>query len=80
MTIDTNTVVSMTEANQNFSKVTRVVDKYGKAVIFKNNAPRYLILEFPRENQFETASKEEVLASSSKLMDKYDNAFKELAK
>ena len=82
MTIDTNTntVVSMTEANQNFSKVTRVVDKYGKAVIFKNNAPRYLILEFPQENQFETASKEEILASSSKLMDKYDNAFKELAK
>ena len=42
MTIDTNTVVSMTEANQNFSKVARVVDKYGQAVVFKNNAPRYL--------------------------------------
>ena len=47
MTIDTNTVVSMTEANQNFSKVTRVVDAYGKAVIFKNNAPRYLVVDFP---------------------------------
>ena len=39
MMIDTSTVVSMTDANQNFSKVTRVVDQKGRAVIFKNNAP-----------------------------------------
>lgn len=60
MMIDTRTVVSMTEANQNFSKVCRIVDEYGRAVIFKNNAPRYLVLEFiekerdtntPRENE-----------------------------
>ena len=46
MTIDTNTVVSMSEANQNFSKVTRIVDQYGRAVVFKNNAPRYMIIDF----------------------------------
>ena len=39
MNIDTNTIVSMTEANQNFSMVTRIVDQYGTAVIFKNNKP-----------------------------------------
>ena len=41
MTIDTNTMVSITEANQNFSKVTRMVDEKGSAVILKNNVPRY---------------------------------------
>ena len=41
MMIDTNTIISMTEANQNFSMVTRIVDRYGTAVIFKNNKPRY---------------------------------------
>lgn len=80
MTIDTNTVVSMTEANQNFSKVARIVDTYGKAVVFKNNAPRYLVLEFSAADKSETASTEEVLASSKRLMDQYDDAFKELAK
>ena len=80
MTIDTNTVVSMTDANQNFSKVTRVVDTYGRAVIFKNNTPRYLIIDFPIADKVETASTEDVLASASKLMDLYDDAFKELAK
>ena len=80
MTIDTNTVVSMTDANQNFSKVTKIVDKYGRAVVFKNNIPRYLVIDFQIADNSETASNEDVLASSDKLMDKYDDAFKELAK
>jgi antitoxin Phd len=80
MTIDTNTVVSMTDANQNFSKVTKIVDKYGRAIVFKNNAPRYLVIDFQAADNSETASDEDVLASSCKLMDKYDDAFKELAK
>ena len=41
MTIDTNSMISITEANQNFSKVARVVDEHGTAVILKNNVPRY---------------------------------------
>lgn len=80
MTIDTNTVVSMTDANQNFSKVVRVVDNYGRAVIFKNNAPRYIVIEFSIADKVETASDEDVLASSNKMMSLYDDAFKELAK
>ena len=36
MTIDTNTMVSISEANQNFSKVARLVDECGSAVILKN--------------------------------------------
>lgn len=43
MTIDTNTMISITEANQNFSKVAKVVDEHGTAVILKNNVPRYLV-------------------------------------
>lgn len=80
MTIDTNTVVSMTDANQNFSKVTKVVDKYGRAVVFKNNVPRYLVIDFSIADNVENATNDDVLASSSKLMDMYDDAFKELAK
>ena len=48
MTIDTNTMISITEANQNFSKVTKVVDEHGTAVILKNNVPRYLVIDFSR--------------------------------
>lgn len=45
MTIDTNAIVSMTEANQNFSRVTRIAEQKGQAVIFKNNRPKYLLLD-----------------------------------
>ena len=45
MTIDTNTIVSVSEANQNFSRVTRIADANGQAVIFKNNRPKYLLVD-----------------------------------
>ena len=48
MNINTKNIVSITEANQNFSKVARLVDENGAAVILKNNVPRYLVLEFRR--------------------------------
>ncbi len=55
MTIDTNTMISITEANQNFSKVTKMVDKHGTAVILKNNVPRYLVIEFGKAEEEQAA-------------------------
>ena len=46
MMVNTNNMVSLTEANQNFSKVARLADECGPVVILKNNAPRYLVIEF----------------------------------
>ena len=39
MTINTENMVSITETNQNFSRVARIVDKTGAAVVLKNNVP-----------------------------------------
>ena len=38
MMVNTNNMVSLTEANQNFSKVARLADERGPVVILKNNA------------------------------------------
>ena len=46
MLIDTNLLVTMTDANQNFSKVVRMVDRDGMAVILKNNQPKYVVVDF----------------------------------
>lgn len=80
MTIDTNTMVSITEANQNFSKVARVVDEHGIAVILKNNAPRYLVIDFSKAEQEKIASTEDVVAISERLIKQNMEAYKELAK
>ena len=80
MMIDTNTIISMTEANKNFSMVTRIVDRYGTAVIFKNNKPRYEVRMIEDTEEAETASDEEVLSVSKKLMKRNAAVYEELAK
>lgn len=70
MTIDTNTMISITEANQNFSKVTKLVDERGTAVILKNNVPRYLVIEFSKADESAVAPDEDVLAISKRLLKK----------
>ena len=80
MTIDTNTMVSITEANQNFSKVTRVVDEHGTAVILKNNVPRYLVIDFSKAEAQKIADIEDVTAISERLIKQKMEAYKELAK
>lgn len=80
MTIDTNTIVSITEANKNFSKVARLVDEKGTAVIMKNNVPRYLIIDFSKADNNEYASGDDVLSISQMLLDQNKEAYEVLAK
>ena len=80
MTIDTNTLVSISEANQNFSRVAKLVDKHGSAVILKNNVPRYLIIDFSRIDQDTEAGDDEVLRLSKMLLSKNKEAYEVLAK
>lgn len=80
MTVNTKTMVSITEANQNFSKVARLVDENGSAVILKNNVPRYIVMEFSEAEKLQTSSDEDVMSVSKKLIEKNIRAYKELAK
>ena len=79
MNIDSNSIVSITEANQNFSKVARMVDEKGAAVILKNNAPRYVILEYS-QIQNQEAEDIEVEKAAAVFLAKHKKAFEELAK
>lgn len=60
MLINTEHMVSISEANQNFSKVARHIDQSGSAVIPKNNVPCYLVIEFSQAEQDQTAPDEDV--------------------
>ena len=80
MNVNTNTMASISEANQNFSKVARLVDQYGSAVILKNNSPRYLILEFNQADEQLSAQTDDVLAISEKLITRNKAVYVELAK
>ena len=80
MVINTDNLVSITEANQNFSRVARLVDENGAAVILKNNTPRYVLIEFSHLESEQQASDEDVLAISRRLMAKNKEAYEVLAK
>ncbi len=80
MLVNTNAMVSISEANQNFSRVARMADEQGTVVIMKNNAPRYLLIEFSQAEAMQTASDEDVLNVSSQLIKKNHAAYEVLAK
>jgi antitoxin Phd len=80
MQVNTNSLISISEANQNFSKVARLVDKNGVAVILKNNTPRYIILDYSQFQEEEYAADSSVLEIGQSIVKRNLKAFQELAK
>ena len=80
MTIDTSAIVSATEANQNFSRAARIADTYGEAVIFKNNKPKYVLIDIESTPYFEMSDEEKIDVIAARILKKFRPAFLELAK
>jgi antitoxin Phd len=91
MSFTTDKIVSISEANQNFSRTARLADKLGEVYIFKNNKPKYRLTvidgdeEIAIEPETEAETDTEVDEVSEKkltrllsVMKKYPKAFKEL--
>ena len=80
MMINTDSLVSITDANQNFSRVARMVDEKGAAIILKNNVPRYILMEFDQLEEEQQAGDEDIREISRRLMSKNKHAYEVLAK
>ena len=80
MMINTNAIVSASEANQNFSGVTRIADAQGQAVIFKNNKPKYLLVDIESTPYFDMTDDEKIDVIAARILKKFKPAFEELAK
>lgn len=80
--VDTDCLVPMAEANQNFSKVIRIVDENGIAVILKNNKPKYVVVDFDEYDTISAAMqmrKAKIDGAADKLIDENTEALLELA-
>ena len=80
MIINTDQIITMTDANQNFSKASKTANKYGQAVIMKNNKPKYLLVDLENENYFELSEDEKIEIVAKRILNRHIEAFKELAK
>lgn len=80
MNINTNQIVSISEANQNFSRVARAVDSLGSVVIFKNNKPKYKLIDIEQNAEIEMTDDEKIDFVAARVLKEYRRAFEELAK
>ena len=80
MTIDTNAIVTATEANQNFSRVARMAEQKGRVVVFKNNRPKLLVIDLDTEPQIDMTEDEKLEFVAERILREHKAAFEELAK
>ncbi len=80
MKINTNSIVTATEANQNFSRVAKLAEKRGRVVIFKNNRPKLLVIDLDKEPQIEMTEDEKIEFVAARILKEHRAAFEELAK
>ena len=80
MMINSNAIVSATEANQNFSRVARMAEAQGRVVVFKNNRPKLLVIDLDTEPQIEMTEDEKLDFVAARILREHRAAFEELAK
>ena len=80
MKIDTDSFVTATEANQNFSRVLQMAEKKGHIVVFKNNRPKFLVIDLDTEPQIEMTEDEKIDFVAARILREHKAAFEELAK
>ena len=79
MNMSERQIVSITEANQNFSAVARKVDERKKVVVFKNNQPKYVVYSIEAA-PMELTDDEKIDVAAKMVLVRYHKAFEELAK
>lgn len=80
MNINTSQIVPISEANQNFSRVARMVEKSGTVYIFKNNKPKYKLTDIESDTAIEMTDDEKIDFVAARVLREYRRAFEELAK
>ncbi len=80
MLIDTNQMLSITEANQNFSHAAKIADRAGSVVIFKNNKPRYMLVNLQDNPMLDLTDDEKIDVIAARILERHRKAFEELAK
>jgi len=79
MMLDTNTIISVSEANQNFSRATRIADANGQVIIMKNNHPKYALIDLDSTPYFEMTEDEKIDVVARRILERYRHAFEVLA-
>ena len=80
MLINSDSMISVSEANQNFSRVTRMADRNGQVVILKNNKPKYILYDVESSPILDMTDDEKIDVVAARILKRFKPAFLELAK
>ena len=80
MIVNTNQMLSVSEANQNFSKATKLADQNGSIILLKNNRPSYMLISLRENPELELTDDEKVDVVARRVLERHRKAFEELAK
>ena len=80
MNIDSNSIVTVAEASQNFSRIAKLAEKQGKVIVYKNNRPKLLVIDLDTEPQIEMSEDEKLEFVAGRILREHMAAFEELAK
>lgn len=80
MIVNTNQMLSVSEANQNFSKATKLADQNGSIILLKNNRPSYMLISLRENPEFELSDEKKIDVVARRVLERHRKAFEELAK
>ena len=80
MIVNTNQMLSVSEANQNFSQATKLADRNGSIILLKNNRPSYMLISLRENPDFELSDDEKIDVVARRVLERHRKAFEELAK
>lgn len=80
MELKTEEIISISEADQNFSSVARIADRNGRAIIFRNNKPKYMLVDLDRSPVLDPTDDEKIDIVAARILKRHKAAFLELAK
>ncbi len=69
-----------TDMNQSLAHFTRQAEQDGHVYIYKDNEPRFMVIDLEKEPQIEMSEDEKFDFVTKRILNEHINAFKELAK
>lgn len=80
MTIAMNSIISLAEANQDFSRVAQIAETEGRVVIYEDNRPKYMLIDLEHSPILDLTDDEKIDVVAARILNRYRSAFEELAK
>lgn len=78
--MNTNYLVSISEATQDFERFLHLVQEHGSIILHKNHVPCYVIAEYRQSEKVQIVPDEEVFALSRSLIEKNREVYEVFAK